>query len=46
MMTDAEFYAKLSDLAEEAEQAGVTRTKVIESLRLLADALDCDEVWK
>jgi hypothetical protein len=39
-MTDNEFYSKISDLAEEAELSGLTRTSIIESLRLLADSLE------
>lgn len=39
-MTDAEFYARLDDLAEEAMKGGLSRALVIEDLRLLADTLD------
>jgi hypothetical protein len=43
-MTDTEFYNLIDDLAEKAISEGpVTQTQVIESLRILADALDIAE---
>ena len=43
-MTDTELYNALDDLCEKAIAEGpVTKTQVIESLRILADALDIAE---
>ena len=43
-MTDAEFYNAIDDLAQKAIGEGpVTKTQVIESLRILATALDHED---
>jgi hypothetical protein len=36
----AEFYDRLNALVEEAERSNLSRADIIDSLRLLADALD------
>ena len=39
-MTDAEFYDRISELANEAMLGGLSRKEVVEDLRILAKALD------
>jgi hypothetical protein len=42
-VTDSEFYNALNELVEKALATGLSRSLVIEDLRLLADALDNED---